>query len=1219
MEIDVICQKDNRLIQELEKRILVLDGAMGTMIQNARLTEGDYRGDIYKNHSCDLMGNNDILSLTSPDIISQIHTAYLSAGADIVTTNTFGATSITQSDYSTKDDIYKMNYESARLAKKAVLDFIRQNPNEIKFVAGTLGPTNKTLSISPKVEDPGYRDLTFDDMVSAYSTAVEGLIDGSVDLIIIETVFDTLCCKAALFAIQNMLKQKSKKIPILISATVSNLNGRTLSGQTIEAFWYSVKHADPFCVGLNCGFGANEYKQHITELSSLTDTFVSLHPNAGLPDENGLYNESPDKLASAIREYASGGLVNIVGGCCGTSPEHIKAIADTIKNISPRVSPKKDKYCCLSGLDPLVIKPDSLFVNIGERTNVAGSAKFKKLIQEEKYEKALAVARQQVSAGAQIIDIGMDSPLLDSKRAMVKFLNLISSDPDICKVPIMIDSSNWDIIEAGLKSIQGRGIVNSISLKDGEEEFRRRAQLIKQYGAIVIVMAFDEKGQAVTYKQKIDVCDRAYNILVNEVGFHPENIIFDPNVLTIATGMKEHNSYAVDFIKACKEIKERLPFCLVSGGISNLSFAFRGNNTIRKAMHSVFLYHAIKAGMDMGIVNPSQLTLVEDIPIDFRRLVEDVVLNRDSTAAERLVEKASEQKGVKNKKTKDLTWRESPIEKRLVYSIINGTIDYLDIDLPEALEKYENPVHIVENVLMSGMSKVGDYFGSGKMFLPQVIKSARVMKQAVDLLSPYLPKADSGGRANSGKVLLATVKGDVHDIGKNITRIIMECNNYQIIDLGVMVPTDKIVEIAIIENVDVIGLSGLVSPSLDEMVDIVKELDKRKVQIPVLIGGATTSKIHTAVKIAPEYSGAVIYVPDASRSIEVLSNLINENKNTEYVNNIKLEYSQLRQKRINKQAKSELISLNDARENRFAVDWKKYTPPIPKDLDVKRIDNIRISKLIPLIDWDEFYRVFDLRKNIKTHNKSELNRDQLKKDAVGIINKIEKENILQPSAIVGLFSANTVDDDIVIYKNETRSETISTMMCLRQQRKKAGNYYNYCLSDFIAPKDSGVDDYIGAFVATVGDGADKRYNQFVENSDEYSAILMKIIADRLAEVLANYLHKEVETKLWGYNKSAENDFKQIGIRPALGYPSCPDHSEKEKLFDILDVSDTLNVKLSENYFLIPTASVCGWYFSNPESKYFAVGRIGEDQLKDYSDRKDVDIDSISKWLGYNLF
>ncbi|MCP4705398.1 MAG: methionine synthase [candidate division Zixibacteria bacterium] len=1217
--MDIISQKDNRLIQELEKRILVLDGAMGTMIQNARLSEGDYRGDIYKNHSCDLMGNNDILSLTRPDVINQIHTAYISAGADIVTTNTFGATSITQSDYSTENDIYKMNYESACLAKKAVSNFIQKNPNEIKFVAGTLGPTNKTLSISPKVEDPGYRDLAFDDMVSAYSTAVEGLIDGRVDLIIVETVFDTLCCKAALFAIQNMQKQKNKKIPILVSATVSNLNGRTLSGQTIEAFWYSVKHADLFCVGLNCGFGADKYKQHITELSSLTDTFVSLHPNAGLPDENGLYNESPDELASAIREYASDGLVNIVGGCCGTSPEHIKAIADTVKNISPRVAPKKDNYCHLSGLDSLVIRPDSLFVNIGERTNVAGSAKFKKLIQNENYEKALSVARQQVSAGAQIIDIGMDSPLLDSKAAMVKFLNLISSDPDICKVPIMIDSSNWDVIEAGLKSIQGRGIVNSISLKDGEEEFNRRAQLIKQYGAIVIVMAFDEKGQAVTYKQKIDVCSRAYNILVDKVGFPPEDIIFDPNVLTIATGMKEHNSYAVDFIEACKEIKKRLPFSLVSGGISNLSFAFRGNNTIRKAMHSVFLYHTIKAGMDMGIVNPSQLTLIEDVPTDFRKLVEDVVLNRDSSAADRLVEKASEQKGVKNKKTKDLTWRESPIEKRLVYSIINGTIDYLDIDIPKALDKYSNPVQIVEDVLMSGMSKVGDYFGSGKMFLPQVIKSARVMKQAVDLLSPYLPKADTGGMAVSGKVLLATVKGDVHDIGKNITRIIMECNNYQIIDLGVMVPTDKIVDKAIIENVDVIGLSGLVSPSLDEMVTIVKELEKRKVKIPVLIGGATTSKIHTAVKIAPEYSGAVVYVPDASRSIEVLSNLKNENKNTVYVNNIKSEYTHLRKKRINKQTKTELISLIEARKNRFVIDWGKYTPPIPKELGVKHIDNIEICTLVPLIDWDEFYRIFDLKKNIRANGKSELSRNQLKEDAIGIINKIEKENILQPGAIVGLFPANTKDDDIVIYKNEAIADSISTLPCLRQQRQKTGNNYNFSLSDFIAPKDSGVNDYIGAFVATVGSGADELYNQYVENGDEYSGILMKIIADRLVEALANYLHKEVETKLWGYNKSAENDFELIGIRPALGYPSCPDHSEKEKLFDILNVSDTLNVKLSENYFLIPTASVCGWYFSNPESKYFAVGRIGEDQLKDYSDRKDVDIDSISKWLGYNLF
>ena len=1221
--------KTELLKQCLSQRILFLDGAMGTMIQSYHLEEKDYRGERFAKWDVDLKGNNDLLSLTQPDIIKAIHCAYFEAGADIVETNTFNASRIAMADYKMESLAYEINLASARLAKQAADEYTHKIPQKPRFVAGVLGPTNRTASMSPDVNDPGFRNIFFDDLVAAYIEATQGLIDGGADIILIETVFDTLNAKAAIFAIEDYFEKIGYKLPVMISGTITDASGRTLSGQTVAAFWNSLKHVEPISFGFNCALGATELRQHIAELSSIADTSISAHPNAGLPNEFGEYDETPEAMAKELADWAKNGYLNIIGGCCGTSPANIKAIVEAVQKYSPRRIPETAKQCRLSGLEPLNIGPDSLFVNVGERTNVTGSAAFKRLIIGGNFEAALDVAKQQVENGAQIIDINMDEGMLESKEAMVRFLMLIASEPDIAKVPIMLDSSKWEVLEAGLKCIQGKGVVNSISLKEGEETFIKHAKLVRRYGAAVIVMAFDEQGQADTKARKVEISQRAYKILTEQVGFPPEDIIFDPNIFAIATGIDEHNNYGADFIEATREIKRTLPHTLISGGVSNVSFSFRGNNPVREAIHSVFLYHAIQAGMDMGIVNAGQLTIYADIPDDLRNAVEDVVLNRHLGGTDKLLELANKYRGDGSGsagKEQDLEWRSWSTAKRLEHALVKGIADYIDEDTEQARLEAERPLHVIEGALMDGMNVVGDLFGAGKMFLPQVVKSARVMKKAVAYLMPFMDADKTAGeRQTKGKILMATVKGDVHDIGKNIVGVVLQCNNYDVIDLGVMVPAEKILQTARLENVDIIGLSGLITPSLDEMVFVAKEMQRQGFTIPLIIGGATTSRAHTAVKIAPHYDGPTIYVTDASRGVGVASNLLSTDLKDEFVTTIREEYLEVRERHKGREAKTKQHTLEEARRNKFK--WGNYQPVKPSFLGIKVIDHFPMETLVWYIDWSPFFQTWEMAGSypkILDDNVIGIEARKLFEDAQTMLKKIVTEQWLSACAVIGFFPANSDGDDVAVYTDETRNQKIETLHHLRQQNIKAPGRPNFCLSDFIAPVASNKADYIGAFAVTTGLGIEHKLQEFEQDHDDYSAIMLKALADRLAEAFAEYLHQVVRKEYWGYAKNEPQEVEQLinetyqGIRPAPGYPACPDHTEKAKLFKLLNVTENTAIKLTESYAMYPASAVSGWYFAHPDAQYFNIGKIDKDQLHDYARRKGITDEAAERWLAAHL-
>ncbi len=1215
------------LKQQLSHRILFLDGAMGTMIQSYRLEENDYRGERFTNWDCDLKGNNDLLSLTQADIIKAIHRAYLDAGSDIIETNTFNATRIAMADYKMESLAYEINLESARLAKQAAEEVTAITPDKPRFVAGVLGPTNRTASMSPDVNDPGFRNITFDDLVEAYSEAVKGLIDGGTDIILIETVFDTLNAKAAIFAVEQHFEEIGYKLPVMISGTITDASGRTLSGQTAAAFWTSLSHVEPISIGFNCALGARELRQYIEELSTIADTHVSAHPNAGLPNEFGEYDESPEDMAKELADWATSGYINIIGGCCGTSPEHIRAIIEEVQKYPPRKVPNLEKQCRLAGLEPLNITKDTLFVNVGERTNVTGSIRFKRLIVEEDYETALDVAKQQVENGAQIIDINMDEGMLDSQAAMVRFLNLIAAEPDIAKVPIMLDSSKWDILEAGLKCIQGKGIVNSISIKEGEENFIHQAKLIRRYGAAAIIMAFDEKGQADTFERKVEICQRAYKILTEQIGFPPEDIIFDPNIFAIATGIEEHNNYGVDFIEATREIKRTLPHALVSGGVSNVSFSFRGNNPVREAIHAVFLYHAVNAGMDMGIVNAGQLAIYADIPDQLRNTVEDVVLNRHPEATEKLLDIAEKYRGDGSSagKQEDLEWRSWPVSKRLEHALVKGIDSYIEEDTELARQEVEKSLLVIEGPLMDGMNVVGDLFGAGKMFLPQVVKSARVMKKAVAYLMPFMENEKDSDLQTNGKILMATVKGDVHDIGKNIVGVVLQCNNYEVIDLGVMVPAETILKTAREKGVDAIGLSGLITPSLDEMVHMAKEMERQGFKIPLLIGGATTSRAHTAVKIEPNYHGATVYVTDASRSVGVVSSLLSEDSQIDYIRKIKAEYTQVRDRHKGRKAKTSQHTLEKARENKF--DYSDYLPVKPSFLGTKVIDRFPLETLVWYIDWSPFFQTWELAGSYPKILDDKVVGHEARKlfaDAQEMLRQIINEQWLEAKAVVGFFPANSIDDDIILYTDDSRTKQLEVLHHLRQQNIKAPGRPNYCLSDFIAPVDSGKADYIGGFAVTTGIGIETKLAQFEQDHDDYNAIMLKALADRLAEAFAEYMHQIVRKDYWGYAKNEQLKNKELidesyqGIRPAPGYPACPDHTEKSKLFELLNVTPNTSIELTESYAMLPAAAVSGWYFSHPQSQYFNVGKITQEQLRSYATRKNMAEEVAERWLAAHL-
>ncbi len=1219
--------KTDLLKQQLAERILFLDGAMGTMIQGYKLDEKDYRGERFSNWDVDLKGNNDLLSLTQPDIIKAIHRAYFTAGSDIVETNTFNSTSIAMADYQMESLAYEMNVASAKIAREVADEFeTQQRP---RFVAGVLGPTNRTASMSPDVNDPGFRNIFFNDLVIAYTEATKGLIDGGADIILIETVFDTLNAKAAIFAVENVFESIGHSLPVMISGTITDASGRTLSGQTVGAFWNSLKHVKPISFGFNCALGATELRQYIAELSRICDTHVSAHPNAGLPNAFGEYDETPEQMAAEIADWAHSGYLNIIGGCCGTSPDTIKAIVTAVEKTAPRKLPDIEKHCGLSGLEPLNITADSLFVNVGERTNVTGSAVFKRLIISGDFDAALDVAKQQVENGAQIIDINMDEGMLESKEAMVRFLMLIASEPDIAKVPIMLDSSKWDILEAGLKCIQGKGIVNSISIKEGEEKFIEQAKLVRRYGAAVIVMAFDEVGQADTKERKIEICQRAYKILTQQVGFPPEDIIFDPNIFAVATGIDEHNNYGVDFIEATREIKRTLPHALISGGVSNVSFSFRGNNPVREAIHAVFLYHAIKAGLSMGIVNAGQLAIYEDIPQELRDAVENIILNRHSgDGTDVLLSLAEKYRGdgsVEIKK-EDAQWRQLLVNKRLEHALVKGITDFIDEDTEEARLQAERPLHVIEGSLMDGMNVVGDLFGAGKMFLPQVVKSARVMKKAVAYLMPFM-EADkaAGDRQTNGKILMATVKGDVHDIGKNIVAVVLQCNNYDVIDLGVMVSAEKILQTARMEKVDIIGLSGLITPSLDEMVHVAKEMQRQGFTIPLMIGGATTSRAHTAVKIEPHYKGAVIYVTDASRAVGVASNLLSGELSKDYIESVRNEYIDVRERHKGKEAKTLQHSLENARQNKFV--WGNYIPVKPTFLGEKVIENLSLATLENYIDWTPFFQTWEMAGSYPKILSDSVVGEEAQKlfdDAQNMLKAIISENWLQARAVIGFFPANSIEDDIVLYTDESRQTVLEILPHLRQQNIKAPGRPNYCLTDFVAPKESQTVDYIGGFAVTTGIGIEEKLAEFEKAHDDYSAIMLKALADRFAEAGAEYLHQQVRKEYWGYasDENLENNDliseKYQGIRPAPGYPACPDHTEKEKLFKLLNVTENTSIVLTENFAMYPASAVSGWYFAHPQAQYFNVGKIDQTQLTDYAVRKNMEKEITTRWLVAHL-
>ena len=1214
-----------------EERVLVMDGAMGTQIQNLKLDEAGFRGERFKNWTSDLKGNNDLLILTRPEEIQAIHEAYLEAGADIVETNTFSSTSIAQADYGMADLAYELNAEGARLARSACDRVMARDAGRKCFVAGAIGPTNKTASISPDVADPAFRAVTFDELRAAYFEAATGLIEGGADILLVETIFDTLNAKAAICAILDAFDGSGTRLPVMISGTITDLSGRTLSGQTPTAFWYSVRHANPFSIGLNCALGAKEMRQHVDELAQVADTLVCAYPNAGLPNEFGEYDETPGATAALIGEFAQSGLVNIVGGCCGTTPDHVRAIAEAVRGISPRTIPQAEPYLRLSGLEPFTLTPETNFVNVGERTNVTGSAKFRKLITEGDFDTALDIARDQVENGAQVIDINMDEGMLESEQAMVHFLHLIAAEPDIAKVPVMIDSSKWSIIESGLKCIQGKGVVNSISLKEGEAAFIEHARMVRRYGAAVVIMAFDEDGQADTVERKFEICKRCYKILTEDLDFPPEDIIFDPNIFAVATGMEEHNGYGIAFIEAARMIRENLPHVHVSGGLSNLSFAFRGNDRVREAMHSVFLYHAIKAGMNMGIVNAGQITIYDDITEDLLELVEDVVLNRRADATDRLLDKAEQYKtGGRARPEADLTWREDHVNARLSHALVKGINEFIELDVEEARQNATRALEVIEGPLMDGMNVVGDLFGSGKMFLPQVVKSARVMKQAVAYLLPYMDEEKErlglDRQAAAGKIVMATAKGDVHDIGKNIVGVVLQCNNYEVIDLGVMVPAAKILETARAENADVIGVSGLITPSLDEMCHVAAEMQREGLDIPLLIGGATTSKIHTAVKIDPNYQkGQTIHVIDASRAVGVVSKLLSEDKCGEYVADIRAEYKAMAEKHASARRETARASLIRARANKTPIDWQAYAPVKPAFLGTKVFDDYDLGELVPYIDWTPFFSTWELvgqYPQILGDDTVGPAAQALYDDARAMLDEMVSKRWLTARAVIGFWPANAVgDDDIELYADDQRTQPVHVLHTLRQQMDRRNDRANTALADFIAPKETGISDYIGGFAVTTGFGEDELAARFERANDDYSSILSKALADRLAEAFAERMHERVRTEFWGYAPQEGLTNAELiaeayrGIRPAPGYPAQPDHTQKATLFEALEVEHAIGVKLTESYAMWPGAAVSGLYFSHDKSHYFGVGKIERDQVEDYAARRGWSVSEAEKWLG----
>lgn len=1216
------------------ERILVIDGSMGVFLQSYNLSEADFRGERFAAHHRDLKGDFDVLCLTRPDIIGDIHRAYLDAGADIIETNTFNATAVSQAEFDMPAGVcYDINLAAAQIARRAADEYTAKDPAKPRWVAGSIGPLNKTLSLSPDVNDPGFRALTFDEAKNAYAEQARGLLDGGADILLVETIFDTLNAKAALYALDEVFEEKGLKLPVIISGTITDASGRTLSGQTVEAFWISVKHAKPFAVGLNCALGAEEMRPHLEALSEIADCFVSAYPNAGLPNEFGEYDQTAHEMCVFMEDFARSGFVNIVGGCCGTRPEHIRHIAEHVKGVPPRKPVKHSDYSMYSGLEPLIVRENTNFINIGERTNVTGSSKFAQLIKSGNYADALDVARQQVEGGAQIIDVNMDEGLLDSEAAMVRFLHLLSAEPDIAKLPVMVDSSKFHVIEAGLKCLQGKSIVNSISLKEGEAEFIRQAKICRRFGAAVVVMAFDEQGQADTIERKVEICQRAYKILSEQIGFDPTDIIFDPNIFAVATGIEEHNNYAINYIEATRIIKQTCPGVKVSGGVSNLSFSFRGNNVVREAMHSAFLYHAIRAGMDMGIVNAGMIEVYEEIPKELLQRIEDVLFNRHPDATEELVKLAESFKTTGGKVLgEDLAWRSGSVQERITHALVKGIDKYIEEDAEEARRLYPAPLQVIEGPLMDGMNVVGDLFGSGKMFLPQVVKSARVMKKAVAYLEPYIQAEKGDTVTTKGKILMATVKGDVHDIGKNIVGVVLGCNNYDIVDLGVMVPAEKILKTAVEENVDVIGLSGLITPSLDEMVHVAREMQRMGLKLPLLIGGATTSKTHTAVKVEPQYSNApVVHVLDASRSVAVVSSLLTKNQaeNEAFVKNIKTEYEQIRIQRASRQSAKQYLTLEQARANKLRLDWDNYTPPIPKFAGIKTFEQYPLDELSAYIDWTPFFQSWQLAGKYPAILDDEIvgaEAQKLYRDAQSMLRRIIDEKWVTARAVIGVFPANSVnDDDIQVFRDESRTEVVATLRNLRQQNLKAAGQANYCLSDFVAPLSSPLkgakSDYIGAFAVTAGIGIEPHIARFEAAHDDYSAIMLKALADRLAEAFAERMHERVRKEFWGYvsDENLDNEAliseKYQGIRPAPGYPACPEHTEKRTLWQLLDPEKNAGIHLTESCAMYPAASVSGWYFSHPESKYFGLGQIGKDQVEDYARRKGMLLGEAERWLA----
>ncbi|ROU00032.1 methionine synthase [Marinobacter sp. R17] len=1217
-----------QLHNALKERIVILDGGMGTMIQNLKLDEDAFRAERFKDYDRDVQGNNDLLNLTQPALLRNIHADYLAAGADIIETNTFNSTQLSQSDYGLESLAYELNVAGAQLARQIADEFTGREPHKPRFVAGAVGPTSRTASISPDVNNPGYRNVDFQTLYENYYEAVKGLVEGGSDLILIETIFDTLNAKAAIYATQQYFEDSGIELPIMISGTITDASGRTLSGQTTEAFWNSIAHARPISVGLNCALGADALRPYIEELSNRSTTYVSAHPNAGLPNEFGEYDQTPEEMADIIEAFARDGFLNIIGGCCGSRPDHIEAIANAVAKYPPRQIPEIKPALRLSGLEPFTGDENTLFINVGERTNVTGSKRFLRLIKEEQYEEALSVARDQVENGAQIIDINMDEGMLDSKEVMVRFLNLVASEPDIARVPIMIDSSKWEVIEAGLRCIQGKAVVNSISLKEGEAEFIARARSCMRYGAAVVVMAFDEQGQADSFKRKTEICKRSYDTLVG-IGFNPSDIIFDPNIFAIATGIEEHNNYAVDFIEATGWIRKNLPHASISGGVSNVSFSFRGNDVVREAIHSVFLYHAIKAGMNMGIVNPGQLVVYDEIDPELRELVTDVVLNRREDGTDRLLEAAERYRGEVGKaREEDLAWREWPVQKRLEHALVKGITTYIIEDTEACRQEADRPIEVIEGPLMDGMNVVGDLFGDGKMFLPQVVKSARVMKQAVAHLIPYIEAEKTEGQQAKGKILMATVKGDVHDIGKNIVGVVLQCNNYEVIDLGVMVPCEKILATAKEENVDIIGLSGLITPSLDEMVHVAREMQRLEFDVPLMIGGATTSKAHTAVKIEPQYKNDLaLYVSDASRCVNIASQLLSRTAKEPLVESTRTEYDKIRERRKNRGERTKLIDLSAARGRDTEISFDGYQPVKPAFTGLKVFDDYDLNELVDYIDWTPFFISWDMSGKYPAIFDDPKRGDAARTlfdDAQAILKRILEEKRLKARAVIGFWPANRRGDDLVVYADESRQEVLTTLHHLRQQDEKSPGKPMLALSDYLLPEDSDQCDYVGGFAVTAGIGADDLAEEYKAKNDDYNAIMVKALADRLAEAFAERMHERVRKEFWGYDpeETLDNDAlireRYRGIRPAPGYPACPDHTEKAALFDLLQAPANAGMELTEHFAMLPAAAVSGWYFAHPEAKYFSVGKIGQDQVEDYAKRKGISKAEAERWLAPSL-